>query len=265
MNNDWTGYKFINVEGLSATVIKDLGNIGKSGAHKVLVEFDYSKATKEAYVNNVRTGQVTDPMHGVKMFEWRQSNAFGEYMIIEDLGIIKPSPDQPPRHMVKCKWKDTGSVSIYRFDHARDGCIKDWYRPILYNIAYHGEVDCFEEPWAYQEWKHMLQRCHDENDTHYSSYGGKGTYVDPRWLNYANFVRDIKSLQNYDKKLNNPSEFEIDKDFLQRNLPADVARVYSPETCMFLHRTLNNYLRYNSSSVPIDKEYLIPMYTLINK
>ncbi len=261
-SKDWTGYKFINVEGLEATVIQDFGYInGKE--HKVIVQFTISGCTKESYINNIRTGKITDPMHGVKMFEWRQSNAFGEYMIIEDLGNYY-YPNNP-HHMVKCKWKNTGSISIYRFDHAKNGSIKDWYAPILFGVACHGEIDCYEEDWAYQEWKHMLSRCFYKNDTHYKSYGEQNITVDPRWLNYANFVRDIKELEGYDKKLLNPSEYEIDKDFLQKNLPIGAHKVYSKETCMFIHKSLNNYLRYNSSSVPVPNEYKIPMYRNINK
>jgi len=261
MPTNWVGYTFMNIENQPVTVIEDLGYSSASGEHKVIVRFDITGNTKEVFVNNVRTGKVKDPMRGIRLFEWRHSNGFGDFMIIEDMGMIQQN--NRPIHMVKCQWKDTGSVSIYRFDHAVEGSIKDWYKPILFGIAYHGEVDCFEEPWAYQEWKHMLQRCYDKNDTHYSSYGGKNVYVDNRWLNYANFVKDIKYLENYDKKLAFPSEFEIDKDFLQRHVPDNVPKVYSPETCMFIHRSLNNYLRYNSSSTPIDRQYLVPMINLV--
>ena len=258
-NKKWIGRVFTNVEGLECTVVEDYGLV--NGSHKVKVQFTISGCTKDCYIGNLIHGSVKDPMHGIKMFEWRESNGYGQYMIIENLG--NNSVPGTKHQMVKCKWKDTGSISIYRFEHAITGAIKDWYKPILFGVAYHGEVDCFEEPWAYQEWKHMLSRCYYKEDTHYSSYGEQNVYVCNEWLNYANFVRDIKELENYDKKLANPSEYEIDKDFLQRHLPPGVPKVYSKETCIFIHASLNNYLRYNHSSTPINKEHLIPMYKVI--
>ena len=254
IKNDWTGYKFINYEGLEAYVEQDLGYDKASGIHKAIVRFVNSGCTKECAINNVRTGKVKDPMRGIKLFEWRHSTNYGDFMIIENLGNTDYGPQ-----MVKCKWKDTGSISIYRLEHAVTGQIKDWYKPILFGVAYHGEVTCYEEPWAYQEWKHMLSRCYNINDTHYNSYGGNNVYVDNRWLNYANFVYDIKFLVNYDKKLASPSEYGIDKDFLQRYLPPNTPKVYSKDTCIFMHYTLNSYLRYNSSKEPIKKEHLIKM------
>jgi hypothetical protein len=46
-------------------------------------------------------------------------------------------------------------------------------------------------PRAYSSWANMLRRCTHENDRRYPDWGGRGIAVDPRWLDFANFLADM--------------------------------------------------------------------------
>ena len=37
----------------------------------------------------------------------------------------------------------------------------------------------------------MVKRCGNSNDPAYKRYGGRGIYVDPRWLKFENFLEDM--------------------------------------------------------------------------
>lgn len=81
----------------------------------------------------------------------------------------------------------------------------------------------------YQVWKHMLWRCYSEK-----ALGVHPTYKDcfvcDEWLVFSNFKKWMVQ-QNWEGK-------EIDKDLL---VPGN--KVYSPDTCIFITKELNNLLR----------------------
>ena len=70
-------------------------------------------------------------------------------------------------------------------------------------------------------------------DECYIDYGKIGVTVSPEWQNLNNFIETIKYIPNYYKFYYNPSEYQIDKDYLQLSIPKE-QRVYSPHTCVFL-------------------------------
>lgn len=44
---------------------------------------------------------------------------------------------------------------------------------------------------AYRSWCHMRERCLGKTSDAYSSYGGRGIKIDPRWNDYLTFVADM--------------------------------------------------------------------------
>lgn len=44
---------------------------------------------------------------------------------------------------------------------------------------------------TYVCWYHMLQRCENPNDEHFSYYGGRGILVCERWHDFQNFLTDM--------------------------------------------------------------------------
>lgn len=54
----------------------------------------------------------------------------------------------------------------------------------------HGSVRRGHSP-AYDSWANMKQRCLNPNNKDYKYYGGRGIEIDPDWLNFEEFLRDM--------------------------------------------------------------------------
>lgn len=56
----------------------------------------------------------------------------------------------------------------------------------------HGDCVGGSRAPEYISWRNMLKRCHNENDTAYHNYGGRGIRVCPSWRkSYARFLADM--------------------------------------------------------------------------
>lgn len=245
------GEVYTNNKGLDFVVIKDYGYIKTS--QRVRIKFLISGYENDVYSQNISTGKVKDKYYGVAPNTIFHHTKYGDYHIIS---FDENNNDAAIRVIIEFLY--TGFRKSVRLCNAIDGHVKDPYYPSIYGIA------CFGEPkrdfaiWEYNTWKHMLSRCYDPNDKKWKSYGGCGVKVDQRWLNFANFLDDLLLLANYDKKLLYPDIYQLDKDFLQRNIPANF-RIYSKETCLFIHKQLNEYIRYNNLHDGLPKEAYIEM------
>lgn len=80
---------------------------------------------------------------------------------------------------------------------------------------------------AYNVWYHIIQRCYNENNPSYKTYGAKGVYVCEEWKLFSNFKKW------YDE--NYIEDFYIDKDI---KVPGN--KCYGPEFCMFVSQADNN-------------------------
>ena len=86
----------------------------------------------------------------------------------------------------------------------------------------------------YKLWMAMINRVYNESQLkHHSSY--RKCKVCDRWLVYANFLEDVKSLPNYELWLHS-DQCELDKDLLQHG---QEFKIYSPTTCMFVPKNVN--------------------------
>ena len=92
--------------------------------------------------------------------------------------------------------------------------------------------------WQYQLWKDMLSRCFNVRykETH-------PTYKDvtccAEWLSFGNFVEWVNKEVGYSGKLDG---YQFDKDLIVKG-----NKVYSPETCSFVPRAVNNLLNSHGS------------------
>lgn len=88
---------------------------------------------------------------------------------------------------------------------------------------------------SYCAWKHMIERCCSEKYREkYPTY--KNCTVCESWITYSNFKKF------YDANFKEGTH--LDKDLLQQNVEH---KVYSPTTCLFLPRALNNFFTNNKS------------------
>ena len=79
----------------------------------------------------------------------------------------------------------------------------------------------------YSRWKDMLKRCYSENYHQQQPTYNDCTVCD-EWLYFSNFKKWMEK-QDWEGK-------QLDKDFLVKG-----NRVYSPDTCVFLHSKINSF------------------------
>ncbi|WP_369790815.1 hypothetical protein [Rouxiella sp. WC2420] len=98
-------------------------------------------------------------------------------------------------------------------------------------------------------WHNMLARCYTINSRgkpFFSAY--KGVVVCERWHNFQYFCDDLPSLHGYTRWVNNPGEYELDKDYSYR-------RIYSPDTVSFISTSENaKEARLRNSAIKIQHE-----------
>lgn len=96
---------------------------------------------------------------------------------------------------------------------------------------------------AYRKWESMISRCYNLNDVNYSSYGGKGVYVEDSWKNYQNFAEWFYRLESSRGK-----DFELDKDI--KGTLGEI-NYYSEDTCCLVPKVVNSLFRsvYSSNEV----------------
>ncbi len=161
-----------------------------------------------------------------------QSNNYGEFEIIEHLGIINSY------RTVKIRFLHSGSEVIVRYDDARTGEVSD---PAYSNpkearkILGISEINNLER-YLFRIWKAMIHRCSNN-----PAYAGRGVKICEEWYNFEIFKKDIINLPGWQYKLNDPLNYDLDKDLFQFNLPHN-KRVYSKNTCIWLHKSLNTIL-----------------------
>lgn len=88
------------------------------------------------------------------------------------------------------------------------------------------------EHLLYFRWINMLRRCYEPSFHGYESYGGKGVTVEPYLQVFANYEKHISSLPNYDKLIEDPSNWQIDKD-------ENGGNIYSRETIQIVPSSKN--------------------------
>ncbi|ATN94371.1 hypothetical protein BSP21_023 [Bacillus phage BSP21] len=129
--------------------------------------------------------------------------------------------------------RDVEKVEIKR------GKIKDRYERSVFGIGYLGDVKMVDHKREYTVWSGMLERCYDSSCERYKDYGGAGVTVCDRWHSFENFLEDLPNIEGYDEELFKQSKIFIDKDIKQKNSPKN-KKVYSPDTCCFVSRQVNN-------------------------
>ena len=106
---------------------------------------------------------------------------------------------------------------VYKKTKDTKGVCGKGYKDKNTPVAIDGKIDP-----AYACWSNMINRCYS------GRYKGYNAEVCSEWLMYENF-RDWFYTQDWKGK-------ELDKDILGDG------SIYSPETCMFISKQLNNFL-----------------------
>jgi hypothetical protein len=128
------------------------------------------------------------------------------------------------------QFTETGFVRKADIHNLRAGKVRDLYKISVYGKGYYGEFEKVPH-WkqAKQLWQNMLKRCYCDKDL--KGYYGKAT-VAIDWHCFANFLRDVQRLPNFQNWLNSDKtgvKYNLDKDLL-----VEGNTVYSKETCQFV-------------------------------
>ena len=113
------------------------------------------------------------------------------------------------------------------------GSIKYPYRKSVFSTGMFGEGKYSKKhnKKAYTVWQSMLSRAYNPK-----YHAKQPTYIDAtvceKWHNFQNFAKWFYGESNYQ------DGWHLDKDLL-----SGTSKIYSPETCVFLPRELNNFLR----------------------
>ena len=86
-----------------------------------------------------------------------------------------------------------------------------------------------------------MNRCYNSDAVEYQGYGLLGVRVCDLWHEFNGFLASVRLVRNYESFYYHPQDYQIDKDYLQLELPIS-ERVYSPYTCIFLHKFDNTNL-----------------------
>ena len=161
-----------------------------------------------------------------------KSNNYGDFRILNDF-----YDNEKKRRYAIIEFVDTGYSYKVRYCEAIKGCVKDPFRPSIFNVGYIGNAHKKGNEKLYNTWLQIISRCYNSKDVVFDLYGGRGIYVDDRWHNFEYFLEDVCMLPGYNEMINNPNEkYELDKDYLSNKNK----KCYSKTTCIWIPKDTNN-------------------------
>jgi len=100
-------------------------------------------------------------------------------------------------------------------------------------------------------WRNMLNRCYNPLKDKYEYYGGSGVTVSNDWLNEYTFYKDIQTLENYNRWIEDKDHiYSLDKDLLNKDI-----KIYSIDTCKFITRDEQNQLHEDVHKIEVVHKY----------
>ena len=188
------------------------------------------------------------------------SNNFGDFIVEKYINGDKLN-NNPHKHYFQIKFLNTNNTHIASYESIRKGRVRDKSVPIVARVGYIGHYNgVVSQPPVinfYRSWNDMINRCYNKFDKDYQYYGALGITIDPRWFDFGYYLEDIQTLPNFDKKCLYPNMYQLDKDYLQFNIPKS-QRVYSKYTCIWISK-IDNSILMNMEKIK-NKSYLYVLY-----
>lgn len=149
------------------------------------------------------------------------SNNCGEFQIVKYICAKN----------VTIKFIKTGTIIKTRADKVRNGKIKDYISPTVFNIGFIGKGNYkahvgAKNTKAYSVWFEMIRRCYCSNSLK-NNPTYRGCSVTKEWFNFQNFA--VWFYENY-----------IDGYHLDKDIKINGNKVYSADTCMFVTQADNS-------------------------
>ena len=135
---------------------------------------------------------------------------------------------------VEIQFLNTGYETVTRFDHIRNGLIKDPHVPSVYGVGVLGNKHPITingvQTKEYVLWCSMLKRCYSEGyKKKHQTY--KDCEVSENFKSYEYFYEWCHKQVGFNK------EWHLDKDLLTKG-----NKIYSESTCVFLPQEINSLL-----------------------
>ena len=246
---DYSNKIFITCCGPSK-IIRFLGYRDKSKKSVVEIEFLNTKFITTAYLNDLESGKIID-IHlenfitqiqsshidcGIDTSKLYASNNSGPFKIL--------AIDSAKEKRCFIQFILTGYIKNVLLRRALFGVVKDdsQFDRIPVDISLISDYESWLRFKIRSIWIGLIRRCTDTSSISYNQYGDKGITIDKKWMDFNTFCSDIKSLFQFDKFYNNPTFYQLDKDYLQLNIKKEL-RIYSKNTCVFLHYLDNSNIR----------------------
>lgn len=210
---------------------------------KATIRFEETGFERTFSIKTVSTGKFEDTSkmksrHGSKVGLIIENIKGQKARIIDEEQRVQPSGKKVKYY--KVEFLETGFRTFCTIDNFKRGKIKDLYLPTVHGHGIIGDVPegtKFRGNPIYSVWAGIIGRCYDE-----SSRSKNKTYKDvtvsERWIYFSNFLEDVEKIPNYElwkeRWSDRKNPYELDKDILSEG-----SRVYSLETCMFVHKKWN--------------------------
>jgi thymidylate synthase len=155
---------------------------------------------------------------------------YGSYIVLDSFN----KGERNEAHY-KIQFIDTNSLKNIRKDKLGTNII-DPYRANKNGVACMGDYKKYNGlniEKLKNIWNGMISRCYNPSNDNYIYYGGKGVYVENRWLCFEYFLSDVTKIKNWESKLNNWDEYELDKDIYGDGFK------YSLESCCWVSKSDN--------------------------
>ena len=213
---------------------KIIENMGRDERSRLFVKVKFLETGTEKITRYdiAIDGKITDDLFGIDFNKIYYSIYYGPYKIIKYIGRNKES-----KRIVRIKFINSGYEYDVLFRLALEGKVKD--QTIKHSDMY---IDSNIDQIKYDDyiieilkgrWKSMMSRCYNEKAPHYSEYGALGVKVCNRWHNLENYLSDIYLVDNFIKFYQNPTKYQLDKDYKQLSIPK-CYRIYDVSRCIFI-------------------------------
>lgn len=183
-----------------------------------------------ARADAVRQGKVKDKLAKKTYNGAIEGGVYTNNLGLEFMVIKIHSTKKVDVEFIKTKYTTICSVNSIK-----NKSVKDLYDPSVFGVGFIGEKNASRDyNYIYKMWCNMLYRCYDEKfKVNQPTY--KDAIVCNEWHDFRNF-REWVLTQDYKDK-------ELDKDILTYD-----CKIYSPETCVFISKKINQLLvfAYNS-------------------